>query len=447
MKSLTIRITLAFSLLSLATQAMAQIVANPGDNLQAKLDSAVNGTLTLGAGTFNVTGPLIVHTGTMIQGATNLASHVVFSLSGTNLYGFVIEGNAKNVTITGLDVYSSNGICKFGDGNGNSYSGIHLIANNFKYGDGTLPDGTLVFGIAGTNGCNDLEITWNCFHDSPNSVRNWEVWGEKNSHLDHNLFYNIDDGGHLVAASNTTFSYNYGSHLIRMGQEIQDFGAVGQNLIFDHDVFFDYFNAFNDSEGLSVCPQATTGVVVSNCFVSLDLLPGAGFGKMINGAAGGPNRFGYGIEMICPGGVLNNDTIVMAALSADASASGETTTVNNCTLYGGNNALWGVWGPDYGPNGQKGSFTFGAGSLANTVNATVSGAPSPPANTFAGPAIYAATDNGTLWTPNWTPTGAPPIDSATQHAAAPVTMPPATADPITSVTITHASGKMENVTP
>ena len=38
-----------------------------------------------------------------------------------------------------------------------------------------------------------------------------------NSHLDHNLFYNINDGGHIYDPVNTTFSYNFGTLIHRMG--------------------------------------------------------------------------------------------------------------------------------------------------------------------------------------------------------------------------------------
>ena len=78
---------------------------------------AAAGTLVLAAGTFNVAGPLRVHSGTTIVGSANFGSQVVFNLSGQNLYGFVIDGNASGVTITRLDIHSSNGIFKMMDGN------------------------------------------------------------------------------------------------------------------------------------------------------------------------------------------------------------------------------------------------------------------------------------------------------------------------------------------
>jgi hypothetical protein len=419
----------------------AQIVAHPGDDLQSKLDLAQGGTLTFAAGNFDVIGPLVVHARTTLQGAAGMASHIKFTLFGGDLYGFAIEANAHDVTITGLDIQSSNGVMKLMDGQ--AYSNIHFIANNVQYGGGTLPNGNYVFGIDATIPCDDLEITWNYFHDSPKTVRNWEIWGEKNSHVDHNLFYDVFDGGHFLEPTlNNTFSWNYGTHLGRMGQEIQGSMHDESGLICDHDVFYDFVNAYNDTEGMSVCPNFTTGVVVSNGYFRNNLIPGSSFGTMTGGAVGGPNRFGYALEAIAPGIVFQNDTIILANLSADAIASGETTTVNNCTVYGGNNALWGVWGPDFGPDGQKGTFTLGSGSLANTVNATLDGAPPPPPNTFAGPSIYFATNHGQGWTPAWTPPaqqGAAPAAPA-QTGTAVASNPPPT--PVHTITV-MSDGSLE----
>jgi hypothetical protein len=438
MRTLRIGLALAIGLLcATKSTAAATIQANPGDDLQSKLDAAANGTLQLAAGTFNINGGLLVHANTTVVGAPNLASHVLFNLFGQNLYGFVIEANASNVTIAGLDIHSTNGVWKMMDGNG--YNAIHFIADSVQFGGGSFSNGNLVFGLGATIGCNDLEVIWNDFHDSFNSVRNWEIWGEKNSHLDHNLFNNIEDGGHFLEPTlDNTFSWNYGTNIHRMGQEIQGSGKNESGLICDHDVFYDFVNAYNDSEGMSVCPNFTTGVVVSNGYFRNSLAAGSGFGTMTGGAVGGPNRFGYALESIAPGIVFQNDTMILSSLSADAIASGETTTVNNCTVYGGNNALWGVFGPDFGPNGQKGTFTLGTGTLANTVNATLAGAPLPPPNTFAGPAIYSATNNGRNWTPTYTPP-ATPAGTSPQSNAQP-TAPPQPASPtsqLDSATLAH----------
>jgi hypothetical protein len=403
-KTSRLKILLAIAPVWFAVQSRADtITANQADDLQPKLDSAAGGTLVLGAGTFNVSQTLLVHAGTTIQGAPNFASHLVFNLPAQTPYGVVIEANASNITITGVDIQSTNSIFKMMDGN--AYSAIHIVANQLQYG--TADNGLDVYGLFSTIPCNDLEITWNYWHDSPNTDRNWQIWGLSNSHIDHNLFYNIHDGGHYLEPTlNNTFSWNYGSTVCRMGQEIQGSGKNESGLVCDHDVFFDHPNAYNDSEGMSVCPNWTSGVVVSNGYFRQNMV--GSWGKMTGGAVGGPNRLGYGLESISPDGMYVNNTIVLTHLSADAIASGEHSTANNNTVYGGSNALWGVFGGDGSPEGASSSWTLGSGAQANVVNAALDGAPPPPANTFAGPAVYAATNNGTLWTPTWVPqAGAP----------------------------------------
>jgi len=409
-----LKLLLAIAPLWFAAQSRADTVtANPGDDLQSKLDMAASGTLVLGAGTFNVSQTLLVHAGTTIQGAANFASHLVFNLPAQTPYSMVIEANASNITITGLDIQSTNSIFKMMDGN--RYSAIHIIDNQLQYGTGN--NGLDVYGLFSTIPCDDLEITWNYWHDSPTSDRNWQVWANTNSHLDHNLFYNINDGGHYLEPTlNNTFSWNYGTHIHRMGQEIQGSGHNESGFVADHDVFYDFVNAYNDTEGMSVCPNWTSGVVVSNGYFRNSLLAGSTFGTMTGGAVGGPNRFGYALESIAPGALFTGNTIILSSLSADAIATGENSTANNNTVYGGSNALWGVFGGDGSPAGATSAWTLGSGTLANVVNAGLDGAPPPPPNTFAGPAIYSQTNNGTQWTPTWTP---PASDAPVPQGAAP----------------------------
>ena len=110
-----------------------------------------------------------------LQGSPNFASHLVFKLSGQSLYGMVLAANSSNVTITGLDLISSNGV--LGMYNGNTLSHIHFTGNHMQFGGGATANNTAVFGIYASVGCDDLQITNNYFHDSPTSVRTWEVVG------------------------------------------------------------------------------------------------------------------------------------------------------------------------------------------------------------------------------------------------------------------------------
>ena len=149
----------------------ATVTAQPGDDLQSDINRAgAGGTVIFATGTFN-SGPVAVHTGQTLIGAPNFGSHVNFSCSGQTLYGMAVDANASNITLTGIDLHSSNGLICLRDGT--RYQNIHITGNQLQFGGGSLADGTLVFGIFGSIGCDDLQICFNYFHDSPNSVRNW----------------------------------------------------------------------------------------------------------------------------------------------------------------------------------------------------------------------------------------------------------------------------------
>jgi hypothetical protein len=368
---------------------MTTVTANPGDNLQSKLDAATGGTLQLGSGTFNVSSSLNIHSNTTILGAANLSTKIVFNLANadSSSYGFVLDANGSNITVQGVDLTSNRGV--FGLTQNGPYKSIHILANNIKYGGGQMSqsNNTYITGIFLSVGCNDLQICYNYFHDSF-YTRNWELWNCNNSHLDHNLLSNVSDGGHLLESSNTTFAYNYGTHLHRMGQEIQGTSTSATNLVFDHNVFYDWVTPYNDSEGLSVCPNFTTNIVVSNNYFRLNIASGSGWGTMTGGAVGGPNRFGYVVESIAPNLLAENNIGIMAECSADFIGSGEGTTANSNQIWGGSNALWGVFGGDGSPTGTHSSYNLGTGAQANTIVSNLTGAPNPPANTFAGPQFF-----------------------------------------------------------
>ena len=271
------------------------------------------------------------------------------------------------------------------------------------------------------------------------------MWGLKNSKIENNLFYNIADGGHLLAASNTTFVHNYGTHIHRMGQEIQEGGGktlgAYSNLKFDGNVFYDWINPYNDSEGLSVCPDYTTNVIVTNNYIRHNIAAGSGWGPKDPNV----NRFGYGIESICPGMVASNNTIILSEPSAEAIAAGETCNANNNIVYGGSNALWGIFASDIGPTGKESTVTQGAGSLANTVSGSLIGAPNPPANTFAGPQFLSSVTPPSNGVPSVPPASQPasqlakPFSLTPSPGATSITFTfPATADPGVLHTFTPA---------
>jgi hypothetical protein len=398
MKRLTILSAAAlFCLSHLATHppicAGAAIAAQPGPLTQAQLDSAGNnGTVSLAAGTYTISSSLNLHSGETIVGAAGLSSHVVINVNPaptdtqeTDWYGFNLPAGVGGVTIEGLDISSNKGV--LAGMNGGGYAGIVFSRNNVTYGGGNDCKGNNVFGLYLTIPSTALQITSNYFHDAQGTNRNWEIWYASSPRISDNLFYNINDGGHIVdAVSSVNFTGNYGTLIHRMGQEIQ--GGPGSGMSLTGNVFYDYVSPYNDSEGMSVCPSTTSGVVVSGNYVRLSMAAGTSWGAMTGGAVGGPNRFGYAIEMIAPNSVLATNTMILSNACANASAFGCSTQVNANQVWGASNTVLpgGAWASEPGPSGY-GSFSLGSGSLANAVSASLSGAPSPPANTFAGPSF------------------------------------------------------------
>jgi hypothetical protein len=382
---------------------MATITVHPGDDIQAAINQT--GTIQFAAGTYTLTSPLNIPSNVTLQGASDLSTILLFNLPSTDTtyYGFVLEGNSSNIAIKDFDIISNHGIMCLSQGHG--YNAISFSGNQCQYGDGKMANGTLVFGIYVTIPTANYVCEYNFFHDSPSSNRNWEMYFVSGK-ITNNRFDKVFDGGHLVSSNGILFAYNYGTNMGRMGQEIQNFGPGCANLTFDHNVFYDYVNAYNDTEGMSVCPDETTNVVVTNNYIRLNLAEGASWGKMIAGAVGGPNRFGYGVECIAPDMVVENNIIVVSNTAGAAFATGEHCTAIGNTVYGGSNSLWGVYAGDGSPQGAHPSWTMGAG---NVTNNGLGGAPNPPPNTFAGPQ-YASGGNVPTPTPV-PPTPTPPTSN------------------------------------
>ncbi len=240
----------------IAVPAMANTInVNPGQDLAGAIGSAQAGdTVVLGAGTFNVSAPINIPGGTTITGLSPAQTHVVFNLAGgtDSSYGFSIERNANNTTIQQIDFYSNHGIIQMSQGNAatDGFNNTVISHNNFQYGGGVLADGTLVFGLYGSMPNNQLQIVYNYFHDSTEQdSRNWCIWGATNSNLDHNVFYNLEDGGQISQAGpNVSFSYNYCTLVHRMCQEA---GLNQQStLTINGNVFYDWVNPYPDSDAL-----------------------------------------------------------------------------------------------------------------------------------------------------------------------------------------------------
>ena len=358
----------------IASSSFASIVnVNPGDDVGAALNSANSGdVVSLAAGTFNLSAPITISSGVTLLGVSPASTHIVFNLAGGNdtSYGILVPANAHDVKITELDLYSNHGLINMSKGAG--YKNIQIARNNLQYGGGQFANGTLVFGIYGTVTNDGLQITHNYFHDSPDTVRNWCIWFATNANLDYNLFYNINDGGQIDSPGpNVSFSYNYGTYMHRMGQEVSiqsdsDFTCNGNT-------FFDYVNPYYDTEGVSIV-GGTGEVDITNNFFRASIAPGSTWGQA---DSGGAHRFGYAIECTgSPSNVSQNTIIGTWAELVSSDIAGASVTNND--VYG--TGMWANF------SGEPGPFGFGSvHAVHNSMDSDPTDAPVPPANAHAGP--------------------------------------------------------------
>ena len=358
--------------LLVAPSLAATINVNPGDNVAGKIASAQAGdTVLFASGTFNINQPLTIQSGITLMGVSSNSSQLVFNLAGNDdsLYAMEIAGNASNVTIEELDITSNHGLIVMALGSG--YSNIVITHNNFQSGGGESSAGTLVFGISGWVLNDGLQITHNYFHDSPQSARNWTVFYATNANFDYNEFYNINDGGQIVyPGPNVSCSYNYGTHIHRMGQEVSlcaqsTFTCTGN-------VFYDYVNPYYDTTGVSIVGDSGE-VDITNNFFDASIAQGSSFGQP---DASGTARFGFAIE--CTGQPCNVSGNTIVGSWAECVASDiDSANVSDNNIFG--SGLWGDFQGEVGP--------LGYGSVHATKNSlqSQSSAPTPPANQYAGP--------------------------------------------------------------
>jgi hypothetical protein len=351
----------------------ATINVNPGDDVAGKVASAQPGdTVLFAAGTFEIKKPLAVQSGITLMGVSPNSSHLAFNLADDDesLYAMEIAGNASDVTIEELDITSNHGLIAMAWGEG--YKNINITHNNLRSGGGESSAGVLVFAIAGWVPNDGLQITHNYFHDSPDCARNWTVFFATNSNFDYNQFYNINDGGQIVSPGpNVSCSYNYGTNIHRMGQEVSlvalsTFKCTGN-------VFYNYVEPYYDTTGVSIVGDSGKVEITDNYF-GATLAPGSSFGPA---DSSGAQRFGFAIE--CTGQPCNVTGNTIVGTWAQCVCSDiDNANVSNNSIFG--TSLWGNFGGEPGVAGN-GSVS----ATKNSVHSDSASAPSPPANQYAGP--------------------------------------------------------------
>lgn len=337
--------------------------------IQSALNAAKPGdTVSFPAGTYLIDNVLNVPTGITITGTSAGTSHLKFNLAGGDgaMYGISLNGNDSNVTIENLDMVSNHGLISMGSGS--EYQNIVITNNRFEYGGGQYSNGTLVYGLSGGVSNNGTQITHNYFHDSPQAARNWCFFFSENSNFDYNTFYNVNDGGQLAdIGPNVSFSYNYGTYLHRMGQEID--GNPGSTLRVIGNTFYDYVDPYYDTEGVSVV-EFINGAQIEDNYFDANIAPGSGWGQA---DPGGTHRFGYAIEATGEPGTVSGNTLIGTWAEVVSSMTTDVSITNN-KVYG--SGLWGDFEGEPGPYGEG-----SANASNNAVDTNIGDAPAAPANT------------------------------------------------------------------
>ena len=367
--------------------------AKTGAAIQAAIDSAAaqgGGTVTVQAGSYSVTDTLTIPSNITLTGAPNDTTVLNMTLSSPS-YGITLNDNDSNVTIESISFVSNYGVIGMYTGSG--FTNITITNNALQFGGGSTSNGTAIFGIYGSVANHHLQITSNYFHDSPTSVRDWEIWDADNSNLDYNTLYNIVDGGHIVEPqANVSFSNNYGVHIHRMGQEIQG-STVGTGLKVNDNTFYDWVTPYYDSFGLSIVNHSSQGTQIERNYLKASIAAGSTYGIT---DSGGVHRFGYAIEA----GGLNmtvDNNMIIGNWIAGIVASRLNVEASNNVKYGPAN--WGDW------IGEPSIDGYGSLILSNDlVFRLQTNAPQPPALTGNPTYVYnpsiggvpaAATDPGT----------------------------------------------------
>ena len=372
---------------------MNTVTLQPGPITQAQISGAGVVDLVPG-GAYTLSGPLTLASGQTFNGN---GATIHANLPGGDQFAYAIQiaGNASNVTISNLTLVSNRGC--IGSTQGSGYSGLTITGCTFTWAAGTLSDGqTWIFGIYITLPNTGTKITHNLFTNTGGATRSVYAWGSSASNFDNNLLVNVSDGIQLNQhGPGISGCWNYATGIQGKLFETAFHNANGST--FSNNVTYDYFQPYQESEGVSICTVDGNQVATSDNAITIDnnyfrLNP-------VNNVWGPPDpnvhRSGYGIEVGGFPATVSNNIIggpsipeFISCLTVGVKGSGN-------VLYGA-----GLWG---NIEGEPGPYGEGSSAITGTVVNPYTAMPAPPANTFAGPAFATGATTPPVVVPPVTP--------------------------------------------
>lgn len=333
--------------------------------VQAAINAARPGdTVAFNAGTFNINSQLLIRTGLDIAGAGVGSNGTTLQFSSPpDKFAAIIQQDASNVSIHGFNMRANSGIFA-----ANGYqTNLKIYQNDFVWGsNGTNYTKHVLRSGGGSNG---LVLERNYFHDSLTADRAFDLWGPTNASISYNKFFRISDGGHIMdPKDNVRYVGNVGEQIHRFGLEMQDEGGnVARNILIDSNVFTNWYMPYPDSFGMSIMPQRSQNVRITNNYMSSKDMTG-GWGPGENG--NGLRRYGLGFEAGFSSGEVSGNTIV-GTWAAFVTAAMPNMPVKDNKFYG--RPVWTY------VMGQPGLTGGGSAIQSNNIgNSDANAAPAPP---------------------------------------------------------------------
>jgi hypothetical protein len=268
---LRLSVSATISLLLLARLALGTVTIAAGDNVQAKLEANPGADFLIAPGTFNPGATINVHSGQKIRGTVGTAPigivgipQFIIPLSHVNA-GFKVDGSARDVSITDLDINSSGQAI-----NSSSSTNLTIQRNRISAHGGHAIT---------TSGARGLKITDNFFDHCAGADRSGELWDIADAELSRNIFYYVNQGFHVCSPGDrVTGSYNVFDHVTRMTFEVQwGYAASGEpgpvqpsqdSLHFDYNVVRDPYRPHGWTFGISVPSNRLTNSTIKGNYFS-----------------------------------------------------------------------------------------------------------------------------------------------------------------------------------